>query len=180
MGNLPGSLLLQGRQTIDKDHAVAALGDRLPQHQLKTALAGPAGGQYELKGGWARPGLPGHEDGMPALAVAALIPEAEGNAVLQHIPDGHPWRELKRAQGDGFHRWRGEQGCWCCVLAEPLAQEGQLGTASDGHHALEIFKAAVVAATAGETGLQQLETDWLAVPGLADAHRGCSPHSIKA
>ena len=30
------------------------------------------------------------------------------------------------------------------------------------------------------SSLQQLESDWLAVPGLADAHRGCSPHSIKA
>ena len=30
------------------------------------------------------------------------------------------------------------------------------------------------------SSLQQLEADWLAVPGLADAHRGCSPHSIKA
>lgn len=30
------------------------------------------------------------------------------------------------------------------------------------------------------SSLQQLESDWLAVPRLADAHRGCSPHSIKA
>jgi uncharacterized membrane protein len=37
-----------------------------------------------------------------------------------------------------------------------LAQERQLGTASDGHNALQILKAAVVAATAGETGLQQV------------------------
>ena len=30
------------------------------------------------------------------------------------------------------------------------------------------------------SSLQQLESDWLAVPRLADAHRGCSPHSTKA
>ena len=156
MGDLPGGLLLQGRQTINEDHAVAPLGDGLPQHQLQAALAGPAGGQHQLQGGGARPGLTGHEEGMPAVAVAALIPETEGNAVLQHIPNGDPWRELKRTQGHGLHRWRGEQGRWRRVLGEPLAQEGQLGTAADGHHALQIFKAAVVAATAGETGLQQL------------------------
>ena len=35
VGDLPGGLLLQGRQTIDEDHAVAPLGDGLPQHSSK-------------------------------------------------------------------------------------------------------------------------------------------------
>jgi hypothetical protein len=52
--------------------------------------------------------LTGYEEGMPAVAVAALIPEAEGNAVLQHIPNGNPRGELKRTQGHGFNRWRCE------------------------------------------------------------------------
>ena len=30
------------------------------------------------------------------------------------------------------------------------------------------------------SSLHQLESDWLTIPRLADAHRGCSPHSIKA
>ena len=87
VGDLPGGLLLERWQPIDKDHAVAPLGDGLPQHKLQAALAGPAGGQHELQGGWAWPGLTGHEEGMPAVAVAALIPEAEGNAMLQYIPN---------------------------------------------------------------------------------------------
>ena len=77
VGDLPGGLLLECWQTIDKDHAVAPLGDGLPQHQLQAALVGSAGGQHKLQGGLARPGLTGHEEGMPAVAVAALIPETE-------------------------------------------------------------------------------------------------------
>ena len=42
------------------------------------------------------------------------------------------------------------------MLGEPLAQEEQLGTASDGYDARQILKVAVVAATAGETRLQQV------------------------
>ena len=48
MGDLPSGLLLEGWQAIDEDNAVAALGDRFPQHKLQVPLSGLAGGQHEI------------------------------------------------------------------------------------------------------------------------------------
>ena len=76
--------------------------------------------------------------------------------MLENIPDRHTGCEAERPQGDGFHRWRGQQRSGRCVFGQPTAQPRQLGTAPDRDDTIEFAQIAAVATPAGECCLQQL------------------------
>ena len=90
------------------------------------------------------------------MLLTALVPDAQGHAVLQHIPNRHPWGEAQGSQGDRFHRRWGQQRCWCRVVLQPASQPGQLGAAAHRHHSVEFGQIAAVPSSSGEGGLQQL------------------------
>ena len=54
-----------------------------------------ASGQNQLEGLTAGPRLASDEKGMPVMAIGALIPGANRDAVVQDISDCNPWGELK-------------------------------------------------------------------------------------